>query len=257
MEQHDDTYNEQEVIVSVSGLYKSFDDNDVLKGIDMQVHKGKNVVVLGRSGSGKSVLIRIIAGLIKQDKGSVQVLGQEVSTLSKKDLMKMRMKMGFLFQSGALYDSLTVKENLEFPLRRHVKGISRREIDKAVKEALEAVDLPETSCQLPSELSGGQQKRIGIARMLISRPEIILYDEPTAGLDPITSVEVNKLINKVKEQYKSTSILITHDLTCAKQTGDSMMLIVNGKFTHEGQFDEIFSSDDKNIKGFYDYNFIL
>jgi phospholipid/cholesterol/gamma-HCH transport system ATP-binding protein len=251
-----DTYN-SDIIVSVKGLYKSFGDNDVLKGIDLEVHKGETVIVLGRSGSGKSVLIRIIAGLIKQDKGSVKVLGQEVAELTKKQLMQLRLKIGFLFQSGALYDSLTVRENLAFPLIRHVKNLTQQQINDAVEEALDAVGLPETSNQFPSELSGGQQRRIGIARMLILRPEIILYDEPTSGLDPMTSGEVNALINTVRERYNATSILITHDLTCARQTGDRILMIVDGRFTRQGKFEDVFNTNDENIKGFYDYNFIL
>jgi phospholipid/cholesterol/gamma-HCH transport system ATP-binding protein len=245
-----------DIVVSVQGLYKSFEDNHVLKGIDLEVHKGENVIVLGRSGSGKSVLIRIIAGLIKPDKGSVKVLGKEVPTLSKEELMALRVKMGFLFQSNALYDSLSVYENLAFPLVRHTRNLTKAQINEAVKDALEAVGLPETASQFPSELSGGQRKRIGIARMLILKPEIILYDEPTSGLDPITCIEINKLINTVKEKYHASSILITHDLTCARQTGDRIMMIIDGHFVRQGSFKEVFDTNDEKIKGFYDYNFI-
>ena len=168
-------------------MYKSFGENKVLNGIDLQVRKGENVVVLGRSGTGKSVLIKIISGLLKPDQGRVNVLGQEVSRLDDKALQELRLKIGFSFQNSALYDSMTVKENLEFPLVRHKRHLSRKQIEESVKTVLEAVGLLQTINQMPSELSGGQRKRIGIARTLILRPEIMLYDEPTAGLDPITS----------------------------------------------------------------------
>lgn len=249
--------NGNEVVVDISQLYKSFNSNHVLKGVDLQVHKGENVIVMGRSGIGKSVLIKIIAGLIKPDSGSVKVLGCEIPEMKKHDLNKIRLKLGFLFQNGALYDSLTVKENIEFPLIRNVKTLSRKEVETSAQKALEAVGLMETIDQYPSELSGGQQRRIGIARMLVMRPEIILYDEPTAGLDPLTCVEINNLIVKVKDMFKASSILITHDLVCAKHTGDRIMMMDNGKFIKGGSFDEIFKTDDEKIRGFYDYNFIL
>lgn len=248
--------NNREVVVSIKGLYKSFEDNDVLLGIDFDLHKGENVVVLGRSGSGKSVLIKIIAGLMKPDKGEVKVLGKEVHQLDKKGLIDLRLKIGFLFQHSALYDSMTVRENLEFPLKRNVRDISQEQIDKAVKEVLEAVGLADTADQLPSELSGGQQKRIGIARTIIMKPEIILYDEPTSGLDPLTSYEINDLINEVQHRSKTSSIIITHDLTCAKKTGDRILMLLDGKFERQGNFDEVFDTDDERVKGFYDYNFI-
>jgi phospholipid/cholesterol/gamma-HCH transport system ATP-binding protein len=252
--QHD--FSNEPVVVSVDGLYKSFYDNHVLRGITLEVHKGENVIVLGRSGSGKSVLIRTIAGLFKQDEGTVNVLGHDVNKLSKKELYELRQHMGFLFQQSALYDSLTVRENLEFSLVRNNRGLTRKQVNDAVAQALDEVGLPETEHQLPSELSGGQQKRIGIARMLILRPQIILYDEPTAGLDPITCIEINNLILKVKERYKASSLLITHDLTCARHTGDRILMIVDGKFVREGSFEHVFDTAEADIKGFYDYNFI-
>ena|SRR5436309_1379944 len=252
-----ETHNhEKEVVISVKGLYKSFDDNNVLQGIDFDLHKGENVIVLGRSGSGKSVLIKIIAGLMKPDKGIVKVLGKDVHKLNKKELIELRLKIGFLFQHSALYDSMTVRENLEFPMRRNIRDISEDKIDEAVKDVLDAVGLAETSDQMPSELSGGQQKRIGIARMLIMKPEVILYDEPTAGLDPLTSYEINDLINEVQKRYKTSSVIITHDLTCAKKTGDRLLMLIDGKFLRQGDFDEVFDTDDERVKGFYDYNFI-
>jgi len=248
--------NKNEVVISISKLYKSFDDNHVLQGIDLELHKGENVIVLGRSGSGKSVLIKIIAGLMKPDKGTVTVFGKDVHTLDKKELIELRLRIGFLFQHSALYDSMTVRENLEFPLARHERKISQAKINEAVDDVLDAVDLADAADQFPAELSGGQEKRIAIARTLILKPEIILYDEPTAGLDPLTSVEINGLITEVKKRYKTSSIVITHDLVCAKQTGDRVLMLLDGKFVRQGNFEEVFDTDDKRIKGFYDYNFI-
>ena len=248
--------HDSRVVISINGLYKSFEDNNVLQGIDFELHKGENVIVLGRSGSGKSVLIKIIAGLMKPDKGTVKVLDKEVHKLNKKELIDLRLKIGFLFQHSALYDSMTVKENLQFPLRRNKRDLTQDKIDEAVKEVLDAVGLKDTAEQMPSELSGGQQKRIAIARTIIMRPEIILYDEPTAGLDPLTSYEINDLINQVQKRYKTSSIIITHDLTCAKKTGDRLLMLIDGKFVRQGDFDEVFDTDDERVKGFYDYNFI-
>jgi phospholipid/cholesterol/gamma-HCH transport system ATP-binding protein len=243
-------------VIAIRGLYKSFGDNHVLRGIDLDVFKGENVVVLGRSGTGKSVLIKIIAGLLKPDSGTVNVLGSEVDKLNEKELRELRLKIGFSFQNSALYDSMTVRENLEFPLVRNSKNLTREQIRNAVKTVLEAVGLAQTINQMPSELSGGQRKRIGIARTLIMRPQIMLYDEPTAGLDPITSIEINNLINEVQKRFDTTSIIITHDLTCAKTTGDRVAMLLDGKFVKQGSFEEVFSSDDERIKSFYDYNFI-
>lgn len=247
--------DQNEPVVYIRELYKSFGDNHVLNGVDLDVYRGENVIVLGRSGTGKSVLIKIIIGLMKPDKGVVKVLGEEVHKLEKKELIQLRLKIGFLFQHNALYDSMTVRQNIEFPLIRNQKSITREEIDKRVDEVLDAVGLAEAAEQLPAELSGGQEKRISIARTLILKPELILYDEPTAGLDPITCVEINKLIMEVKERYKTSSILITHDLACAKQTGTRILMLIDGKFIKEGDFEEVFESDDERIKGFYDYNF--
>jgi len=246
----------KEKVISIRGLHKAFGENQVLRGIDLDVYKGENVVVLGRSGTGKSVLIKIIAGLLKGDEGQVNVLGMEVETLDDKQLRELRLKLGFSFQNSALYDSMTVGENLEFPLVQNSKHLSRTQINKAVTEVLDAVGLSATNKQMPSELSGGQRKRIGIARTLILQPEIMLYDEPTAGLDPTTSMEINQLINKVQEQYHTSSIIITHDLTCAKATGDRVAMMMDGKFIRQGSFEEVFATEDKRIKNFYDYNFI-
>lgn len=242
-------------VISIKGLFKSFGDLKVLRGIDLDLFKGENVVVLGRSGSGKSVLIKIIAGLLAPDAGTVHVLGKEVDKIKDKELRALRMKLGFLFQSSALYDSMNVRENLEFPLTRNVKNLTKTQIDQAVEESLSAVGLLDKINQMPADLSGGQRKRIGIARTLMLKPEIMLYDEPTAGLDPITSIEINNLINDVQEKYGASSIIITHDLTCAKQVGDRVLMLLDGKFTRQGTFAEVFDTDDAQAKQFFNYNF--
>jgi phospholipid/cholesterol/gamma-HCH transport system ATP-binding protein len=243
-------------VVSISGLYKSFGDLEVLRGIDLDVFKGENVVVLGRSGSGKSVLIKIISALLPPDEGIVNVLDKQVDKIDEKELRALRLKIGFLFQSSALYDSMSVRENLEFPLTRNMKNLSKKEIDEAVEETLDSVGLLDKIDQMPADLSGGQRKRIGIARTLMLKPEIMLYDEPTAGLDPITSIEINNLINEVQERYHASSIIITHDLSCAKATGDRIAMLLDGQFARQGTFDEVFDTDDEQAKGFYNYNFI-
>ncbi len=243
-------------MISIRDLYKSFGDNHVLQGVNLDVYKGENVVVLGRSGTGKSVLIKIICGLLKPDSGTVTVLGKEVDQLNDKELRELRLKVGFSFQSSALYDSMSVRENLAFPLVRNERNMTQDEVTRAIEEVLENVGLSQTIDQMPSELSGGQRKRIGIARTLILKPEIMLYDEPTAGLDPITSIEINKLINLVREKFNTTSIVITHDLTCAKTTGDRIAMMLDGKFLKQGTFEELFKTDDERIQNFYNYNFI-
>lgn len=255
MENENDN-NDHEIMISIMDLYKSFGENHVLRGVNLQVENKENVVVLGRSGTGKSVLIKIICGLLKQDRGSVNVLGKEVELLNEKELQQLRLQIGFSFQSSALYDSMTIKENLAFPLVRHSKNLSKAQVNEQIERVLDAVGLLQTLNQMPSELSGGQRKRIGIARTLILRPKIMLYDEPTSGLDPITSIEINKLINLVKETYNTTSIIITHDLTCAKTTGDKVAMLFDGKFIKQGTFEEVFSDPDERIQNFYKYNFI-
>lgn len=242
-------------VISIKGLKKAFGDLEVLRGVDLEVYQGENLVVLGRSGTGKSVLIKVISGLLLPDAGDVEVLGESVEHLSTRELMALRLKVGFSFQNSALYDSMTVRQNLEFPLVRNSRNLRRREINREVEDVLDAVGLSQTIEQMPSELSGGQRKRIGIARTLILRPEIMLYDEPTAGLDPITCIEINNLINEVQEKYKTTSIIITHDLTCAKETGDRIAMLLDGQFAIQGTFDEVFASKDERVQSFYNYNF--
>src|SRR4051812_14172926 len=190
-----------DAVITIRNLYKSFGNKHVLTGVDLDLYKGENVVVLGRSGTGKSVLIKIISGLLKPDSGTVRVLGNDVTRLNDKQLLELRLKLGFSFQSSALYDSMTVRENLEFPLVRNKRHLTRKEVNDSVERVLKAVGLAQTINQMPAELSGGQRKRIGVARTLILSPEIMLYDEPTAGLDPITSIEINNLINRVKENF--------------------------------------------------------
>ena len=246
-----------EKVVEIKNLYKSFGDLHVLKGVDLDLFREENLVILGRSGTGKSVLIKIMVGLLKQDRGQMQVLGKEVSKLPTRELNELRLKIGFSFQNSALYDSMTVRENMEFPLVRNIKNLTRKEINHRIEDLLDAVGLPQTINQMPSELSGGQKKRIGVARTLVLNPEIMLYDEPTAGLDPITCVDINNLINEVRERYKTTSKVITHDLTCAKMTGDRMAVLLDGQFSSIGTFEEVFPhAEDQRVKSFYDYNFI-
>jgi len=243
-------------VITVSGLEKSFGDFEVLRGIDLDLYQGENLVVLGRSGTGKSVLIKIISGLLKADKGKVNVLGCNMNTITEKELQELRVRIGFSFQNSALYDSMTVRKNLEFPLVRNKKGVTRSEINTSVERVLDAVGLLQAINQMPSELSGGQRKRIGIARTLILNPEIMLYDEPTAGLDPITCIEINDLINEVQQNFHTSSIIITHDLTCAKSTGDRIAMLLDGQFQRVGSFDEVFSTNDDRVKPFFEYNFI-
>jgi phospholipid/cholesterol/gamma-HCH transport system ATP-binding protein len=243
-------------VIQIRGLEKAFDKFEVLRGIDLDLYQGENLVVLGRSGSGKSVLIKIISGLLKPDKGEVVVLGKHVNKIPESELQELRVRIGFSFQNSALYDSMTVRKNLEFPLIRNRKNITRKEIDTAVETVLDAVGLSQTINQMPAELSGGQRKRIGIARTLILNPEIMLYDEPTAGLDPITCIEINDLINEVQQRYHTSSIIITHDLTCAKSTGDRVAMLLDGKFQRVGTFEEVFNTEDERVKPFFEYNFI-
>jgi phospholipid/cholesterol/gamma-HCH transport system ATP-binding protein len=254
LKQH--TINKDESVISITGLYKSFDELDVLKGIDFNLFKGENIAVLGKSGTGKSVLIKIIIGLLKPDKGEVVVLGNHVDQLSGKELDALRLRIGFSFQSSALYDSMNVYQNLAFPLTMNVKHLSKKEVDNAVETVSDAVGLKDKLKQMPADLSGGQRKRIGIARTLILKPEIMLYDEPTSGLDPITSAEIIDLINEVQEKFNTSSVIITHDLTCAKNTGNRIAMMFDGKFLKVGEFDEVFDTDDEQVKGFFNYNFI-
>ncbi len=243
--------SENEIVIDIKGLKKTFGTKEVLKDINLQVHKGENVVVLGRSGQGKSVTIKCIVGLLKPDGGTLKVLGQDVSNLNEVQLREVREKIGFLFQGAALYDSMTVRENLEFPLRRVLKITDQAELDKRVKEILENVGLAEAVDKMPSDLSGGMKKRIGLARTLIVNPGIMLYDEPTTGLDPITSREISNLMLEMQKKYDVSSIIITHDMVCAKTTSNRVVIMDDGKFVAEGSYEELEHSDVEFIRSFF------
>jgi phospholipid/cholesterol/gamma-HCH transport system ATP-binding protein len=240
-----------EVVISIKGLKKSFGKKHVLKNINLQLQRGQNLVVLGRSGTGKSVTIQCIVGMLKPDAGTVKVLGQDVAELGEKELKQLRIKIGFLFQSGALYDSMTVRENLEFPLTRILKLTDQHDIDKRVESALESVGLLDAIDKLPSDLSGGMRKRAGLARTIVVEPEIMLYDEPTTGLDPITSREISELILSIQKQNKTSSIIITHDMECAHITSDYMMIMDDGEYIAQGTFAELKKSTDKTVESFF------
>ncbi len=240
-----------EIVISIKGLKKSFGSKTVLTDINLEVKRGENVVVLGRSGQGKSVTIQCIVGMLTPDEGTLKVLGSEVSQMDEKELKELRTKIGFLFQSGALYDSMTVRENLEFPLTRVLKISDQSELDARVEEVLEGVGLADAADKLPSDLSGGMRKRIGLARTMIVKPEIMLYDEPTTGLDPITSREISELILNMQKKYKTTSIIITHDMECARITADRVVIMEDGVYIAEGPFEELQRSQNKTVKDFF------
>jgi phospholipid/cholesterol/gamma-HCH transport system ATP-binding protein len=239
-------------VVEMEHLKKSFGNNHVLRDINLVINKGENLVVLGKSGTGKSVLIKCIVGLVDIDDGKLIILGQNVSELKDEALIKIHEKIGFLFQSGALYDSMTVSENLEFPLRRQIHSMSKEKINMLIKEALLNVGLSKTINEMPSELSGGMRKRLGLARTLILKPEIMLYDEPTTGLDPITSKEISKLILEVQKKYNTSSIIITHDIECARLTANRIIVIKDGICFAEGSYTDLQNSTDAWIRSFFE-----
>ena len=240
------------VVLEVKELCKSFGENHVLKNFNLKLHKGENLVVLGKSGSGKSVLIKCIIGLLPPDSGTITMFGQNVPELDHDELDKLRIRAGFLFQSNALYDSMTVRENLEFPLRRHRVSLAQADVDNMVMHALEDVGLEYTVDMMPAELSGGMRKRIALARTLILQPEIILYDEPTTGLDPITGKEIIELIVEIQKKYNSSSIVISHDMTCVRMTANRVVVLVEGKCYAEGDWDELKKSSDPKVKQFFE-----
>jgi phospholipid/cholesterol/gamma-HCH transport system ATP-binding protein len=244
---------DQEVVASIRDLKKSFGDREVLKGVNLDLYKSENLVILGRSGTGKSVLIKCMVGLMKPDSGTINVLGKDVFSLSPKELNNLRLQIGFSFQGSALYDSMTVRENLEFPLIRNLGITKKSELTEMAAAALEDVGLVHTINQMPSELSGGMRKRVGIARTLILKPKIMLYDEPTSGLDPITSMEINDLILSMREKYKMSSIIITHDISSAKHTSDRIVALIDGYSKLEGTFDELKKTDDPELEPFFNY----
>ncbi|WP_183561676.1 ABC transporter ATP-binding protein [Mucilaginibacter sp. SP1R1] len=240
-----------EVVIHAKGIKKAFGDKEVLKNITFDLEKGENMVVLGRSGQGKSVTIQCIVGMLKPDAGELTVFGENVAEMSDDDLKQLRIKIGFLFQSGALYDSMTVRENLEFPLTRVLKLTDQQDIDKRVEEALDSVGLLDAIDKLPSDLSGGMRKRVGLARTMIVKPEIMLYDEPTTGLDPITSREISELILNMQKKNKTSSIIITHDMECARITADRVVIMNDGEYIAEGSFKELQKSDNKIVRSFF------
>jgi phospholipid/cholesterol/gamma-HCH transport system ATP-binding protein len=239
-------------VISIRHLYKSFGTNHVLKDFNLDVYKGENVVVLGKSGSGKSVLIKCIIGLLGPDNGEITVLDENVISLNSKELDVLRAKVGFLFQSNALYDSMTVRENLEFPLRRHWIKLNLLETNDKVMEVLTNVGLAHTVDMMPSELSGGMRKRIALARTLILDPDIMLYDEPTTGLDPITAKEISELILEMGEKYNTSSIIISHDMNCIRMTGDRIVMLIDGKCYTQGSYRELEQNTDPLVKQFFE-----
>ncbi len=239
-------------VIEIKGLKKSFGENHVLDGFDLNVPRGNNVVVLGKSGSGKSVLIKCIVRLLEPDEGSITVLGENVLEMDHDELDRMRVRIGFLFQNSALYDSMTVRENLEFPMRRHWFDITKEDADQRVNEALENVGLLYAADMMPADLSGGMRKRIGLARTLILRPEIVLYDEPTTGLDPITGREIVELIMDLQQKYNTSSVIISHDMQVARMTANSVVVLADGKNHAQGTFDQLKASTDTQVKQFYE-----
>jgi phospholipid/cholesterol/gamma-HCH transport system ATP-binding protein len=241
-----------ETVLSIRNLYKSFKQNHVLVDFNLEVTKGETVVVLGKSGSGKSVLIKCIIGLLQPDDGDIELFGKSITGINENELDQLRAKTGFLFQSNALYDSMTVRENLEFPLRRHWIKVSQQQVNDMVMESLEDVGLAHTVNMMPAELSGGMRKRIALARTLILKPDIILYDEPTTGLDPITGKEIIHLMMEIQQKYNTTSIIISHDMNCVKAAGNRIVILVDGKCYAEGNFQQLLKNNDSKVKQFFE-----
>jgi len=243
--------NTKDPVIEITKLCKAFGTQQVLKDLSLKLFNGENLVVLGKSGSGKSVLIKCIAGLLKSDSGIINVFQHDVTALKVKELDEVRRDIGFLFQSGALYDSMTVKENLEFPLIRLKKLLTKKQRDEKIEEVLENVGLSDALHKMPSQLSGGMRKRISLARTIIVDPKIMLYDEPTTGLDPVTSDEISLLINDIQKKYKTSSIIITHDIECARATADRLIMLQNGQIYADGNIDNYEKSTDSVIKSFF------
>lgn len=237
-------------VIKMENIFKSFGDQKVLRGFNLELREGENLVIMGKSGAGKSVMIKCMVGLMEPDKGYIEILGKDISKLERKDMNALRAEIGFLFQGSALYDSMTVRENLEFPLRRH-KKIDQNTTDDLILEALNNVGLAHTVDLMPEELSGGMQRRIALARALILKPKIILYDEPTTGLDPITAKEIIILMMEIQKKYKTSSLIITHDVDCARVIANRMILLLDGVNYTTGTFEELSTSDDPKIKAFF------
>jgi len=240
------------VVIKMEHLKKSFGNNHVLRDINLVINKGENLAILGQSGTGKSVLIKCIVGLVEIDDGKLLIHGKNISELKDKELIETQKKIGFLFQSGALYDSMTVRENLEFPLRKQLSSIPKDKLESIVKEALSDVGLEKAIDKTPSELSGGMRKRLGLARTLILKPEIMLYDEPTTGLDPITSKEISNLILEVQKKYNTTSVIITHDIECTRLTANRIIVLKDGVCAAEGTFEDLEKSADPWVRSFFE-----
>lgn len=240
-----------EKVLVVKNLYKSFGNLHVLTNFNLKLMRGESVVVLGKSGSGKSVLIKCIIGLLKPDKGTIEILGKNIPDLDEDELDTLRAKVGFLFQSNALYDSMTVRKNLEFPLRRHWIHFSQDEVNTRVSNALKDVGLLHSIDMMPEELSGGMRKRVALARTLIMNPEIILYDEPTTGLDPITSSEILGLMKNIQEKYNTSSLIISHDMKCVRATSDRIIILLEGRCYAAGTYNNLIQSQDPKVKQFF------
>ena len=245
--------DEASKVVEIRELYKAFGDNKVLDGLNLDLYQKENLVILGKSGTGKSVLIKCMVGLLKPDSGEVKVLGYDVPNLTDKELNELRKQVGFSFQGSALYDSMTVRENLEFPIKRNLKIFEKAKLNEMVMSALEDVGLEQAVNKRPAELSGGMKKRIGVARTLILNPKIMLYDEPTAGLDPVTSREINELILSVRDKYNTASIIITHDISCARQVSDRVIALFGGVNKLEGTFQELKTQNAAELQPFFNY----
>ncbi len=248
----DDNKEFSEPVLKIQNLFKSFGDNHVLIDFNLELKKGESVVVLGKSGSGKSVMIKCVVGLLQPDKGSVIMFGKNIPELDDEELDRIRAKVGFLFQGNALYDSMTVRENLEFPMRRTWIQFSQEEVKKRVVDTLEDVGLAHTIDMMPAELSGGMRKRIALARTLILRPEIILYDEPTTGLDPITGKEIIELMNEIQKKYNTSSLIISHDMKCVQTASDRVVVLIDGRCYAMGTYEELTKNKDPKVKEFFE-----
>ena len=242
----------KEVILQVNHLYKAFASNKVLIDFNLELYKGESVVVLGKSGSGKSVLIKCIIGLLKPDSGTIEMFDRNIPDINEEELDKIRARVGFLFQSNALYDSMTVRQNLEFPLRRHWMAVNLEEVNRKVMQALEDVGLEHTVDKMPAELSGGMRKRIALARTLILQPEIILYDEPTTGLDPITGKEIIELMKEIQLKYNTSSLIISHDMNCVKMASNRVVILIDGICYANGTWQELMNNQDPKVKEFFE-----
>ena len=240
-----------EAVIEVSELYKNFEKKKVLQGVSMNLYRGETMSILGRSGQGKSVMIKCIVRLITPDRGRIEVLGEDVLQLKDNELNNLRARVGYLFQEGALYDSMSLAENLLFPLERNKPGLTNEEKMELVESTLRSVDLLDDIEKLPAELSGGMRKRAGLARTLVLQPEIILYDEPTTGLDPYTSRDINELIVRVQEMYNVSSIVVTHDMKCARRVSDRIVILHNGNFIARGTFDELAGHEDEIVRNYF------